>query len=250
MRLVVAAAEGMSLPAGTEPVAAFLRDSWRIAAEASTAYGNPQSHPNIKPWGERMKMAGAPRKNFPSSIEALVRRAGKSERPFAIHPFVDFYNAVSLRYLVPAGGDQITKGDRVVKIYKGVDGEWPFTFSGTPDQSFDRAGEIFSRRSGHFHPLAPRLDIRVRLRISIGRRSLGGNAPAIPEKGRHRLRAGRERHPLGCRHDQPHSGKILKNIRFYKKIHRHHSPFRQQRARQQSPSIFSLPCVSGSQYRR
>ncbi|MFR5881195.1 MAG: hypothetical protein ACLUEQ_10505 [Cloacibacillus evryensis] len=54
MRLVVAAAEGMSLPAGTEPVAAFLRDSWRIAAEASTAYGNPQSHPNIKR-GERMK---------------------------------------------------------------------------------------------------------------------------------------------------------------------------------------------------
>lgn len=107
MRLVVAAAEGMSLPAGTEPVAAFLRDSWRIAAEASTAYGNPQSHPNIKPWGERMKMAGAPRKNFPSSIEALVRRAGKSERPFAIHPFVDFYNAVSLRYLVPAGGFDI-----------------------------------------------------------------------------------------------------------------------------------------------
>ena len=80
-----------------------------------------------------------------------------------------------------AGGDQITKGDRVVKIYKGVDGEWPLTFSGTPDQSFDRAGEIFSRRSGHFHPLAPRLDIRVRLRISIGRRRLGGNAPAIPD---------------------------------------------------------------------
>lgn len=90
MRLVVAAAEGMSAPTDSEPVAAFLREGWRNAAAASRAYGNPQSHPFIKPWGERMKGAGAPRKDFPSSIEALTRRAGKSESPFSIHPFVDF----------------------------------------------------------------------------------------------------------------------------------------------------------------
>ena len=107
MRLVVAAAEGMSVPTDSEPVAAFLREGWRNAAAASKAYGNPQSHPFIKPWGERMKGAGAPRKDFPSSIEALTRRAGKSESPFSIHPFVDFYNAVSLSYLVPAGGFDI-----------------------------------------------------------------------------------------------------------------------------------------------
>lgn len=36
-------------------------------------------------------------------IEAMVRRAGKSDAPFTISPLVDFYNALSLEYLVPAG---------------------------------------------------------------------------------------------------------------------------------------------------
>ena len=107
MRLVAAAAYGLHLPEDRGPVAADLDEAWAMAAAAASAYGNPQSHPNIKPWGERMKKAGAPRKDFPCSIEALTRRAGKGGRPLTIHPFVDFYNAVSLRHLVPAGGFDI-----------------------------------------------------------------------------------------------------------------------------------------------
>ena len=51
-----------------------------------------------------MRAVGASRKEFPSSVEALARRAGKGGAPIRINPLVDFYNAVSLRYLVPAGG--------------------------------------------------------------------------------------------------------------------------------------------------
>ena len=61
MRLVVAAAEGMSVPTDSEPVAAFLREGWRNAAAASRAYGNPQSHPFIKPWGCLLYTSPSPR---------------------------------------------------------------------------------------------------------------------------------------------------------------------------------------------
>ena len=38
------------------------------------------------------------------SIEALLRRALKGGEPFSINALVDFYNTVSLRYVVPVGG--------------------------------------------------------------------------------------------------------------------------------------------------
>ena len=85
-------------------IASFLRTAWQSAGEAVLAAGNAQSHPNIKAWGTAMAAAGAPRKKFPSSIEALGRRAGKGGEPVSINPVVDFYNAISLRHLVPAGG--------------------------------------------------------------------------------------------------------------------------------------------------
>ncbi|MGI6256904.1 MAG: B3/4 domain-containing protein [Anaerovoracaceae bacterium] len=81
-----------------------LLKGWENAAKAASAYGNPQSHPNIIPWVERMKAMGAPRKKFPSSIEAMVRRAGKGGQPFRISPVVDFYNGISMKNIVPAGG--------------------------------------------------------------------------------------------------------------------------------------------------
>ncbi|MDL2207456.1 hypothetical protein LJB82_01875 [Desulfovibrio sp. OttesenSCG-928-M16] len=86
---------------------AYAAAAWRSAGQEVATYGNAQSHPNIKPWGERMREVGAPRKHFPSSIEALARRAGKGDQRIKINPLVDFYNAISLKYLVPAGGFDI-----------------------------------------------------------------------------------------------------------------------------------------------
>lgn len=106
IRFVIAVAK--DLRAGDPgKVAGELDAAWQYAAVEALKYGNPQSHPNIAPWGVRMKAAGAPRKEFPSSIEALVRRAGKGGDPMRISPLVDFYNAVSMKYMVPAGGYDI-----------------------------------------------------------------------------------------------------------------------------------------------
>lgn len=107
MRIVTMVARNMQPTADIEKISDDLYDAWQLAAAASLEYGNAQSHPKIVPWGERMKAVGVPRKKFPSSIEALVRRAGKSSTPVSISPLVDFYNSISLRHLVPAGGYDI-----------------------------------------------------------------------------------------------------------------------------------------------
>jgi DNA/RNA-binding domain of Phe-tRNA-synthetase-like protein len=80
--------------------------SWRAAwARVHAAYGyeNAQSHPHVAAWRLAMRGIGASHKEYPTSVEALVRRALKQPEPFSVVPFVDFYNAVSLDHVVPAG---------------------------------------------------------------------------------------------------------------------------------------------------
>ena len=108
MRIAVAVASGVDNAAprtqGVPEVDAFWRATWAAVAQNAAAYGNAQSHPRVEPWRERFRAMGVSPKDFPSSIEAMLRRALKGGEPFAINPLVDFYNAVSLRHVVPAGG--------------------------------------------------------------------------------------------------------------------------------------------------
>ena len=90
----------------------YLNESWLSSSNIIKEYDNPQSHPYIKAWGDAMRNVGVNRNKFPSSIEALVRRASKSPTPPNINVFVDFYNALSLKHFVPIGGfdlDSISK---------------------------------------------------------------------------------------------------------------------------------------------
>ena len=103
LRIAVAVTTGDLDNAAARPaVEALWRGAWSDAAAAAT-YGNAQSHPCVKPWRDAFQRMGVSGKQFPSSVEALLRRALKGGAPFSINPLVDFYNAVSLRHLVPAG---------------------------------------------------------------------------------------------------------------------------------------------------
>ena len=78
--------------------------SWEDAARSASDHDNPQSHPRVAAWRTAMSEVGISGRKFPSSIESLLRRAFKGGGPPHINPLVDFYNAVSLRHVVPAGG--------------------------------------------------------------------------------------------------------------------------------------------------
>lgn len=104
LKIIVVKVENLSSEYQEDKISKYLDDAWQVAKQAATQYTNPQSHPYIKAWGDSMKKIGVSRKNYPSSIEALVRRAGKNDNPIRINAVVDFYNAISLKNLVPAGG--------------------------------------------------------------------------------------------------------------------------------------------------
>lgn len=123
LNLPVAVAHGIGNQAGRPQLEEDWRKTWADAAAKAAVYGNTQSHPHVQPWRERFREQGVSGKQFPSSIEALLRRALKNNDPFHINPLVDFYNTISLRYIVPAGGfdlDQI-HGPLELRLSRGGD---------------------------------------------------------------------------------------------------------------------------------
>jgi DNA/RNA-binding domain of Phe-tRNA-synthetase-like protein len=104
LRLAVAVADGVDNISFRPEIEEEWRAAWVAAREAGQRFGNAQSHPRVRPWRERFTAMGVSGKQFPGSIEALLRRALKGGEPFRINPLVDWYNAISLRHSVPAGG--------------------------------------------------------------------------------------------------------------------------------------------------
>ncbi|MDC9837527.1 B3/B4 domain-containing protein [Rhizobium binxianense] len=60
---------------------------------------------HLASWGEAYSRFGAKPNRTPSSAQALKKRVEKDGRLPSINPLVDLYNAVSLRFAVPVGGE-------------------------------------------------------------------------------------------------------------------------------------------------
>jgi DNA/RNA-binding domain of Phe-tRNA-synthetase-like protein len=116
LELPVAVAEDVSPSADMAEVEHLWRQSWEDAARSASDYDNPQSHPRVAAWRTAMGGMGISGRKFPSSIESLLRRAFKGGDPPRINPLVDFYNAVSLRHVVPAGGFDLQEIDETLEL--------------------------------------------------------------------------------------------------------------------------------------
>ena len=99
-------------------------------------------HPQIAPWREAYRAFGAKPKDNPSSIENLVRRVLKGQPLPQINPLVDIYNTISLRFVVPAGGEDLEAivGD-VRLTFAGAD-EAPVRLLGEAEERPPRPGEV------------------------------------------------------------------------------------------------------------
>lgn len=78
-------------------------------------------HPNVASWREAYRAFGVKAKQYPSSTENLLKRVLKGEELRSINPLVDLYNVVSLRHLVPVGGEDLDalEGDLRLRIAGG-----------------------------------------------------------------------------------------------------------------------------------
>ncbi len=65
--------------------------------------------PKIDVWRKAYSNFGAKPKEHKSSIEALYRRIIKGENLRHISKLVDIYNLISIKYLLPAGGEDLKK---------------------------------------------------------------------------------------------------------------------------------------------
>lgn len=99
-------------------------------------------HPRIAPWREAYRRFGAKPKDYPSSIENLVRRVLKGQSLPGINPLVDLYNTISLRHLVPAGGEDLGRivGDVLLTI--ATDREAPVRLLGEAEERAPHPGEV------------------------------------------------------------------------------------------------------------
>lgn len=93
-------------------------------------------HPNVAPWRDAYRKFGAKPSDYTSSIENLIRRISKDEQLRPINNLVDIYNVISLKYLIPAGGEDTDK----------IKGNVSLTFATTHETPIYLLGEKEARQ--------------------------------------------------------------------------------------------------------
>ena len=101
-----------------------------------------QSHPHIAPWREAYRKFGAKPKDYPSSIENLVRRVSKRHQLRHINLLVDIYNTISLRHIVPVGGEDLDKMKGDIRLTFAAESEPPVVLLGESEARSPKPGEV------------------------------------------------------------------------------------------------------------
>ena len=102
-------------------------------------------HPHIAPWREAYRQFGAKPRDHPSSIENLTRRVLKGWSVPHVNPLVDLYNTISLRHLLPVGGEDLDRVRGDVLLTLATDQEAPVHLLGEPEARPPKPGEVIYR---------------------------------------------------------------------------------------------------------
>jgi DNA/RNA-binding domain of Phe-tRNA-synthetase-like protein len=97
------------------------------AAEHLCASGLQKAtdHPHIGAWREAFSAFGAKPSRYPSSAEALIGRVLKGQALPRVNALVDLYNSVSVRHVVPLGGEDADRLEGPLRLVV-ADGGEPF----------------------------------------------------------------------------------------------------------------------------
>lgn len=106
----------------------------------------PWADTHLSDWDEVFKAFGAKPKRTPCSAAALRKRVLKDGSLPSLDPVVDIYNAVSIRYAIPVGGENLAAYSGAPRLTL-ADGSEPFdTFKeGQPVVEYPDAGEVIWR---------------------------------------------------------------------------------------------------------
>ena len=92
-----------------------------------TSHITEVEYPRIKAWRDAYLSFGVSPKDFPPSIDFLVGYIRKGRRLRSINKLVDIFNVVSLRWLMPCGGDDLdfVTGPLVLGFARGSERYYP-----------------------------------------------------------------------------------------------------------------------------
>lgn len=98
-------------------------------------------HPKIDSWRKAYSSFGARPKKYKSSVESLYRMILRGDDLRHINKIVDLYNYISIKHMVPAGGDEIKKveGDITLTIAQGGES---FTALNSEEKEAAQEGEV------------------------------------------------------------------------------------------------------------
>jgi DNA/RNA-binding domain of Phe-tRNA-synthetase-like protein len=99
-------------------------------------------HPYIAVWREAYRKFGAKPKDYPSSVENLAKRALNGARIAPINSLVSLYNTISLRYILPVGGEDADKIVGDVRLTRAGNDEAAVFLLGEKEARAPHAGEI------------------------------------------------------------------------------------------------------------
>ena len=120
---------------GNSQLTAAVADALSVIGEDDLA-----THPAVAPWREAYRRFGVKPSAHRSSIEGLLR-AARTRGVRGVNPLVDLYNAVSLRHLLPCGGEDLDaiQGDLRLTIAHGGESFIPL---GETEESPPKTGEV------------------------------------------------------------------------------------------------------------
>jgi lysyl-tRNA synthetase class 2 len=98
-------------------------------------------HPKIHSWRGAYSSFGAKPKKYKSSVESLYRMALKGLDVRHINKIVDLFNYISIKHMIPAGGDDMAKVDGDVTLKFAV-GDEPFIALNSQERETAKEGEV------------------------------------------------------------------------------------------------------------
>jgi len=102
-------ATGLAIPA--ERPAGLEAEIGAIEAEARDRFAEAAMPdiPGVQAWREAYKAFGIKKTSYRCSVERLIRKVVRDGALARINPFVDAYNAVSLKHVFPLGADDLDR---------------------------------------------------------------------------------------------------------------------------------------------
>jgi DNA/RNA-binding domain of Phe-tRNA-synthetase-like protein len=142
VRGVIVAKRIVNIESPIDEVARMLKGAQKTICER-TDLEQVAAQPNIAAWREAYRAFGAKPSEYPSSIEAMIKRVRRGDELPYINTLAALCNSASLRYIVPIGGHALDEipVDSEIKLGFATGAE-DFTPFGTTSIEHPTAGEV------------------------------------------------------------------------------------------------------------